>query len=76
MLKQALLWAKKSVAIEPHYDNYQTCAILHIRLNDMDNANICKTQCLQLAAIELDERIAKEIINDIVKKLDELISEQ
>ena len=76
LLKQALLWAKKSVAIEPHYDNYQTCAILHIRLNDMDNANICKTQCLQLAAIELDERIAKEIINDIVKKLDELISEQ
>jgi thioredoxin-related protein len=76
LLKQALLWAKKSVAIEPHYDNYQTCAILHIRLNDMDNANICKTQCLQLAATELDERIAKEIINDIVKKLDELISEQ
>lgn len=76
LLRQALLWAKKSVAIEPHYDNYQTCAILHIRLNDMDNANICKTQCLQLAATELDERIAKEIINDIVKKLDELISEQ
>ena len=76
LLKQALLWAKKSVAIEPHYDNYQTCAILHIRLNDMDNANICKTQCLELAAIELDERIAKEISKDIVKKLDKLISEQ
>lgn len=76
LLKQALLWAKKSVAIEPHYDNYQTCAILHIRLNDMDNANICKAQCLELAAIELDEQIAKEIMNDIVKKLDKLISEQ
>lgn len=76
LLKQALVWAKKSVAIEPHYDNYQTCAILHIRLNDMDSANNCKTQCLELATIELDERIAKEIINDIVKKLDKLISEQ
>ena len=69
LLKQALVWAKKSVAIEPHYDNYQTCAILHIRLNDIDSANNCKTQCLELATIELDERIAKEISKDIVKKM-------
>lgn len=76
LLKQALVWAKKSVAIEPHYDNYQTCAILYIRLNDMYNANVCKIQCLELVATELDEQVAKGISKNIVEKLNNISLEQ
>ena len=73
LLQDALIWAEKSVRIEPHYYNNQTCAMLYLQLGKHDIAKEYANHALELVSTEIIEpnEAAAEIAN-IKQKLSEL----
>lgn len=72
LLQDALIWAEKSVRIEPHYYNYLTCAMLYLQLGKHNIAKEYANRAIEIVPTEIEPDEAATEITTIKQKLSEL----